>query len=121
MRTALTFALGVLFMLAAAVDPADGQEKKDPDIKAPYDQFVKIEGVRENGEPFLKERMPAYRRTSKINAWRVPTGKMGSGHTGLKSVVVTDKDGKKYPIKKVSLSSELQTQLLIDEPAPKPE
>lgn len=101
----LTF-LGALLMLTAAdPTPADGQEKKDPALKAPFDQFVKVEAVTAKGDAFVKEGVPAYRTTSKLDItfWRVPKRALGVGtnFAGLKSVVVTDKDGKKHTCDKV--------------------
>lgn len=98
----LTF-LGALLMLTAAdPTPADGQEKKDPALKAPFDQFVKVEAQTAKGGAFVKEMVPAYRPSEKF--WRVPSRAIGTQTEwmGLKSVVVTDKDGKKHQCDKIS-------------------
>jgi hypothetical protein len=97
----LFLALGAFLMTAAAAEPIDGQEKKDPGLKAPFDQYVKVEGVTAKGDPFVKEQVPAYRRASN---WIVPSRAIGTQTewTGLKSVVVTDKDGKKHQCGKIT-------------------
>lgn len=88
------FTLGVAAMLAA--DPADAQPK------APYDQFVKVEGKDEKGKAFTLENVPAYRPNTPAPIWRVPIVAVGPTGTGYTSVAVTDKDGKKYGIEKVT-------------------
>lgn len=107
MRCAALFLFGMLAMLAADPTPADGQEKKDPALKAPFDQYVKVEAVTAKGEPFLKEMVPAFKSASKtgVPTWRVPIRAIGAAPSewnGLKSVVVTDKAGKRHQISKIT-------------------
>lgn len=96
-------------MLAAAT-PADGQEKKDPGLKAPFDQYVKVEGKDAKGEAFVKEGVPGHLYTTPTGAkaWWVPETAIGSSWGGLRSVVVTDKDGKKHDCGKAFRGSNLR-------------
>lgn len=105
MKRVTAFTFGMFAMIAAAdPTPADGQDKKDPALKAPFDQFVKFEGADGKGNSFTVDKVPAYMPDTKASIWRVQAVRIeATANRPYKNVVITDKNGKAHKVADIKL------------------
>jgi len=103
MRILFAFTFGA-FLMATTAEPIDGQEKKDPALKSPFDQFVKFEGADGKGNSFTVDKVPAYMPDTKASIWRVQAVRIeATANRPYKNVVITDKNGKAHKVADIKL------------------